>query len=154
VCVAVRVAVCVAVSHFRSLHAGKMTSKTVCSVCCSASFSMLCSVSHVQLLHHGMGWIFVRVQLRRLSNRSFYQTFSVNPSFLYQAVGTQAKRRQTRTILSIRPFHLKNVFGQRLLASPRLTKKTDSLKTCGTSFGCLVNRAVLVQISKNMPRVS
>ena len=33
--------------------------------------------------------IFVRVILGWLSNRSLYQTFPVNPSLLYQAVGTQ-----------------------------------------------------------------
>jgi len=39
--------------------------------------------------------------------------------------------------------------------SPQLgTKGTDLLKMSGTSFGCLVNRSDLVQISKNMPRVS
>ena len=41
-----------------------------------------------------------------------------------------------------------------LVASPRLcTKGTDLLEMSGTSFGCLVNRAVLVQISQNMLRV-
>jgi len=40
-------------------------------------------------------WIFVRVQLGRLSNRSLYQTFPVNASFLYQAVGTQANVAKT-----------------------------------------------------------
>jgi len=46
------------------------------------------------------------------------------------------------------------VFWHRLLASPRLgTKGTDLLEMYGTSFGCLVNRAILVQISQNMLRV-
>jgi len=34
--------------------------------------------------------IFVRVLLGWLSNRSLYKTFPINPSLLYQAVGTQA----------------------------------------------------------------
>jgi len=94
--------------------------------------------------------IFVRVLLGWLSNRSLYQTFSVNPSLLYQAVGTQANVAKI-------PFKLKGQIkniNRRLLASPRLgTKGTDLLEMSGTSFGCLVNRAILVQISQNMLRV-
>jgi len=63
--------------------------------------------------------IFVRVLLGWLSNRSLYQKFPVNPSLLYQAVGTQA------SVAKI-PFKLKGqiekVF-RRLLASPRLVQK-------------------------------
>jgi len=65
-------------------------------------------------------------------------------------VGTQANVAKI-------PFKLKGqiekIFG-RLLASPRLgTKGMDLLKMSGTSFRCLVNLAILVQISQNMPRV-
>jgi len=54
-------------------------------------------------------WIFVRVQLGWLSNRSLYQTFSINPSLLYQAVGTQANDDKRQKILSIWPLNLKGV---------------------------------------------
>jgi len=54
-------------------------------------------------------WIFVRVQLGWLSNRRLYQTFSVNPSLLYQAVETQANDDKRQQILSIWPFNLKGV---------------------------------------------
>ena len=54
-------------------------------------------------------WIFVQVQLDWLSNVSLYQTFSVNASFLYQAVGTQANDDKRQQILSIWPFNLKGV---------------------------------------------
>jgi len=95
--------------------------------------------------------IFVPVLLGWLSNRSLYQIFSVNLSLLYQAVGTQANdEKKIQSDLSIW-----KVIWQCLLASPRLgTKGTGLLEMSGTSFGCLVNRAFLVQISKKMLRVS
>jgi len=93
-------------------------------------------------------WIFVPGGLGWLSNRSLYQTFPENPFLLYQAVGTQANVAKI-------PFKLKgqiNKICRRLLASPRY-KGTDLLQKSGTSFGCVVNQAVLVQISQNMLRV-
>ena len=51
-------------------------------------------------------WIFVRVQLGWLSNRKLYQTFSVNPSLLYQAVEMQANDEKN----SIWPFNSKGIF--------------------------------------------
>jgi len=97
--------------------------------------------------------IFVRVMLGWLSNRSLYQTCPVNPSLLYQAVGTHANASKCcqNTFQIERSNWKKN---RRLLASPRLgTKGTDLLEMSCTSFGCLVNRAILVQISQNMLRV-
>jgi len=94
--------------------------------------------------------IFVRVLVGWLSNRSLYQTFPVKSPLLYQAVGTQANDEKSVQ------FHLSiwKIFWQRLLASPRLgTKGAILLEMSGTSFGCLVNRPVLVQISQNMLRV-
>jgi len=94
--------------------------------------------------------IFVWVSLGWLSKRSLYQTIPVNPSLLYQAVGTQANVAKI-------PFKLKGQIEKifrRLLVSPRLgTKGTDLLELSCTSFGCLVNRAILVQISQNKLRV-
>jgi len=64
--------------------------------------------------------------------------------------GDASKRCQIPFILK---GQIEKIF-RRLLASPRLgTKGTDLLKISGTSFGCLVNRAILVQISQNMLRV-
>ena len=94
--------------------------------------------------------IFVRVLLVWLSNRSLYQMFSVNPSLLYQAVETQAN---VAKILFKLKCQIAKIF-RRLLASPRLgTKGTDLLKISSTSFGCLVNIAILVQISQKKLRV-
>jgi len=65
--------------------------------------------------------IFVRVLLGWLSNRSLYQTFPVNPSLLYQAVGTQANDEK--------PFQFDlsiwKVFWQRLLCVPTALYKRD-----------------------------
>jgi len=92
---------------------------------------------------HVLGY-FVRVLLGWLRNRSLCQIFSVNPSLLYEAVGTQANVAKISFKLK---SQIEMIF-RRLLASPRLgTKGAGLLKTSGTSFGCLVNRAKLVQIS-------
>ena len=93
--------------------------------------------------------IFVREGLGWLSNWSLYQTFSSKSVPFVPSRGDASKRRKT---FSIWPFNLKGVW-QRLLASPRLgTKGMHLLKISGTSFGCLVNRAILVQISQNTLR--
>jgi len=112
--------------------------------------------------HEAYSWRFVTFRLGSLSNRSLYQTFSVKLSFLYQAVGTQASHVRLlwrtwfqRALCERRAWRENGARGARdLLASSRLgTKGAGLLKISGTSFGCLVNRAFLVQISKNMLRV-
>jgi len=83
-------------------------------------------------------------------NPSLYKTFPVNPSLLNQAVGTQANDEKSFQF----DLSIWKVFWQRLLASPRLgTKRTDLLEMSGTSLGCLINRAILVEISQNMLQV-
>ena len=65
--------------------------------------------------------------------------------------------RGTQANVAKIPFKLKGQIEKifrRLLVSPRLgTKGTDLLELSCTSFGCLVNRAILVQISQNKLRV-
>jgi len=61
---------------------------------------------------------------------------------LYQTVGTQANVAKI-------PFKLKGQIEKIFRASPRLgTKGTDLLKISGTTFGHLINRAILSQISQ------
>ena len=74
----------------------------------------------------------------------------IDPSLLYQAVGTQANVAKISFKLK---SQIEKIF-RRLVASPQLcTKETDLLEISGTSFSCLVNQAILVQISQNMLRV-
>jgi len=71
---------------------------------CDRGIHSISGCRSVYRLHFGISqfmrpeahsWIFVRVQLGWLSNQSLYQTFSVNLSLLYQAVGTQANVAKT-----------------------------------------------------------
>jgi len=96
-------------------------------------------------------WIFVRVKLGWLSNRSMYQTFSVNASLCTKPWGL----KQTTTNPFNLTFQFERYFGNVCFASPWLrTKGKDLLKMSDTCFSCLVNQAILWQMSKNMPRVS
>ena len=77
--------------------------------------------------------IFIRVLLGWLSNRSLCQIFSANPSLLYQAVGTQSKRRK---IFSIWPFNLKGILANVCLRPHGLVQKG---RVC---WKCLVQASV------------
>jgi len=91
--------------------------------------------------------IFARVLLGWLRNPSLCQMF---PVYFYQAVGTQANVAKIHFKLKGR---IEKIFC-RLLVSPRLgTIGTNLLKISGTSFGCPVNPAILVQMSQNMLRI-